>query len=142
MKDLYKTIQSPARGLYKENGSKFIAFASPISSEEAIKAELSGLRKQYHDARHHAFAWRLGAELERFRVSDDGEPSGTAGMPIFGQIQSNELTDILLVVVRYFGGKLLGTGGLIKAYRSAASDALAQAQIVELKVIVRIRLDF
>ncbi len=142
MNDLYKTIQSKSEGLYKEKGSKFIAFAYPMSSEEAIKTEIAELRKRYHDARHHCFAWRLGADLERYRVNDDGEPSGSAGKPIYGQIQSRELTDVLVVVIRYFGGTLLGVGGLINAYRSAASDALDQSGIVELKVTSRLKLEF
>ena len=142
MNDLYKTIQSKSEGLYKEKGSKFIAFAYPMSSEEAIKTEIAELRKRYHDARHHCFAWRLGADLERYRVNDDGEPSGSAGKPIYGQIQSRELTDVLVVVIRYFGGTLLGVGGLINAYRSAASDALDQSGIVEMKVTSRLKLEF
>ncbi len=142
MNDLYKTIQSKSEGLYKEKGSKFIAFAYPMSSEEAIKTEIAKLRKHYHDARHHCFAWRLGADLERYRVNDDGEPPGSAGKPIYGQIQSRELTDVLVVVIRYFGGTLLGVGGLINAYRSAASDALDQSGIIELKVNSRLKLEF
>lgn len=142
MNDLYKTIQSKSEGLYKEKGSKFIAFAYPMSSEETIKTEIAELRKRYHDARHHCFAWRLGADLERYRVNDDGEPSGSAGKPIYGQIQLRELTDVLVVVIRYFGGTLLGVGGLINAYRSAASDALDQSGIVELKVTGRLKLEF
>ncbi len=142
MNDLYKTIRSPSEGLYKEKGSKFIALAYPMKSEEAIKEMLTKIKKQYHDARHHCFAWRLGAELERYRVNDDGEPSGSAGKPIFGQIQSKELTNILIVVIRYFGGTLLGGGGLINAYRSATFDALEQSQIIELKVKDRLKIVF
>lgn len=142
MSDLYRTIKSPSKGLYKEKGSKFLAFASSVSSEEEIKEHLDHLRKEYHDARHFCFAWRLGNNMERYRVNDDGEPSGSAGKPIFGQIQSRDLTNILIVVVRYFGGTLLGVGGLIRAYRSAASDALDQARIIELKVYERVKLEF
>ena len=142
MTDLYKSIQSPSEGSYKEKGSKFLAFAYPVSSEQQIKERMGILRKQYHDARHHCYAWRLGADKKRYRVNDDGEPSGSAGNPIFGQIQSRDLTQILIVVIRYFGGTLLGVGGLIKAYRSASSDALDQAQIVELKVYDRMTLRF
>lgn len=142
MSDLYRTIKSPSKGLYKEKGSKFLAFASSVSSEEEIREQLDHLRKEYHDARHFCFAWRLGNNMERFRVNDDGEPSGSAGKPIFGQIQSRDLTNILIVVVRYFGGTLLGVGGLIRAYRSAASDALDQALIIELKVYERVKLEF
>lgn len=142
MKDLYKTIGSKSEGLYKEKGSKFIALAYPMKSEEAIKRELADLRKHYHNARHHCFAWRLGADLERYRVNDDGEPSGSAGKPIFGQIQSRELTNVLVVVIRYFGGKLLGVSGLINAYRSAASEALDRSLIMELKVNHQLKLEF
>ena len=142
MADLYKTIQNPSEGLYKEKGSKFLAFAYPVSSEEEIKERMAYLQKQFHDARHHCYAWRLGSDMERSRVNDDGEPSGSAGNPIFGQIQSRELSDILVVVIRYFGGTLLGVGGLINAYRSATSDSLDQARIVELKVYELIHVQF
>ena len=142
MNDLYKTIQSPAEGLYKEKGSKFIAYAYPKSSEEAIKAQLQDLYKRYHDASHHCYAWRLGPGLELHRANDDGEPSGSAGKPIYGQILSRELTDVLVVVIRYFGGTLLGVGGLINAYRSAASDALDRSLIVEMKVYSRLKVEF
>ena len=142
MADLFRTIESPSEGLYKEKGSKFIAFAYSIDSEEAIKEKIASIRKQYHDARHHCFAWRLGASLERYRVNDDGEPSGSAGKPIFGQIQSHNLTNILVVVIRYFGGTLLGVGGLMNAYRSATADALNNANILELKVFAHMNLDF
>ncbi len=142
MADLFRTIEAPSQGLYKEKGSKFIAFAFSINSEDAIKEKTASIRKQYHDARHHCFAWRLGAGMERYRVNDDGEPSGSAGKPIFGQIQSRNLTDILIVVIRYFGGTLLGVGGLINAYRSATADALNQANIIELKVFTSMKLKF
>ena len=142
MSDLYKTIQSPSKGIYKEKGSKFLAFAFSLSSEEKIKEQIGLLQKEYHDARHHCYAWRLGASMDRYRVNDDGEPSGSAGNPIFGQIQAHDLTNILVVVVRYFGGTLLGVGGLIRAYRSAASVALEQARIIELKVCNRVKLEF
>jgi uncharacterized YigZ family protein len=142
MTDLYRTIQHPSEGLCKEKGSKFLAFAYPVSTQEDIRQKLDDLRKQYHDARHHCYAWRLGPEKDRFRVNDDGEPSGSAGKPIFGQIQSRDLSDVLVVVVRYFGGTLLGVGGLIRAYRSAASDALDQNTLMERKVFDTIKLDF
>lgn len=142
MNDLYKTIQSPSEGLYKEKGSKFIAYAYPKCSEEAIKAQLQDLRKRYHDASHHCYAWRLGPDLELHRANDDGEPSGSAGKPIYGQIQSRELTNVLVVVIRYFGGTLLGVGGLINAYRSAASNALDRSHIVEMKVYSRLKVEF
>ncbi len=142
MTDLYRTIHNPSEGLYKEKGSKFIAFAYSVSSEDEIKERMVFLQKQFHDARHHCYAWRLGANMERYRVNDDGEPSGSAGNPIFGQIQSRNLTNILVVVVRYFGGTLLGVGGLINAYRSASSDALDQTRIVEQKVYDRLNVQF
>ena len=142
MNDLYLSIEKTTEGLYKEKGSKFLAVAFPVSSREEISQCLAELRKKYHDARHHCYAWRLGADMEEYRVNDDGEPSGSAGLPIFGQIQSRDLSNVLVVVVRYFGGTLLGVGGLIRAYRAAASDALDRNPIVERKVFDRIRLDF
>ncbi|MDF1574356.1 MAG: YigZ family protein [Bacteroidales bacterium] len=142
MKDLYLTIQGPSEGIYKEKGSKFLAFAYPLDHEEGIKQQLAGLKKMYHDARHHCFAWRLGPGLTRYRVSDDGEPSGSAGKPIYGQIISRELSDLLVVVVRYFGGTKLGVGGLINAYRSAAADALDQNSCIERRVYDRLRVEF
>ncbi len=142
MKDLYKTIQSSGEGLYKEKGSKFLAFAYPVSHEESIKDHLAALQKQYHDARHHCYAWRLNPEMTHYRVNDDGEPSGSAGKPIYGQIVSRDLTNLLVVVVRYFGGTKLGVGGLIQAYRSAASDALDHTSIIERKVYDKLRLEF
>lgn len=128
--DTYKTIKQNTQGLFRDRGSKFLSFAFPVSNEDEIKQILENLRKDYHDARHHCYAWILGAQKENFRANDDGEPSGTGGRPVLGQIQKYELTDILIVVIRYFGGILLGTGGLINAYRSAAADAIEQAEIV------------
>lgn len=142
MNDLYKTIQSTGEGLYKEKGSKFLALAYPVGQEESIKDHLATLRKQYHDARHYCYAWRLKPEKTHYRVNDDGEPSGSAGKPIYGQIVSRDLTNLLVVVVRYFGGTKLGVGGLIQAYRSAASDALDHTAIIECKVYDRVRLEF
>ncbi|MFH0756074.1 MAG: YigZ family protein [Bacteroidota bacterium] len=142
MKDLYLTIESPVQGQFRDKGSRFIAFAFPVNGEEEIKQRIDELKKEYHDARHHCFAWRLGADMERYRVNDDGEPSGSAGKPIFGQIKARGLTQILVVVVRYFGGTLLGVGGLIRAYRSATSDALESAVVVERKVEDQIILKF
>ena len=130
--DTYLTIKAFSQGLYKEKGSRFIALAYPVSTQEAIKNILDSIRKEHHSARHHCFAWMLGQERETFRISDDGEPSGSAGRPIMGQINSCELTNILIVVVRYFGGKLLGVSGLINAYRSAAESAINNSEIVEL----------
>ena len=131
MKDEFRTIKEESRGLFKDRGSKFIAIARPVTSYDSIKEVLNSIRKQYHDARHHCYAYRLGAEGEDWRVNDDGEPSGTAGNPIIGQLKSYKLTNIIIVVVRYFGGTLLGTGGLINAYRSAARDALENAEIIK-----------
>ena len=135
--DTYKTITADARGLYKDRGSRFIAIAMPVTSQEEIRMKLEALRKEYHDARHHCYAWVLAPDRLTWRVNDDGEPSGTAGRPILGQINSRELTNILVVVIRYFGGTLLGVSGLINAYRSAASDALANANIAERQVMDR-----
>ena len=129
--DTYRSIAAPAKGIYKELGSKFLAFAHPVETEDQAKEILAAVRKEYFDARHHCFAWRLGLTGEPYRLSDDGEPSSTAGRPIHGQLLSQELSDILVVVVRYFGGVKLGVPGLIRAYRTATQDALANALIVE-----------
>ena len=129
--DEYKTIAGESFGLYREKKSKFIAMAFPVGSKEEIKNKLIALRKEYHDARHHCYAYQLGHETPLSRVNDDGEPSGTTGRPIHGQILSKELTNILVVVVRYFGGTKLGVSGLINAYKTAARDALDKAKIVK-----------
>ena len=129
--DTYKSISAPSRGIYKELGSKFLAFAYPVETEEEIKQILASLRKEYFDARHHCYAWRLGLSGEPFRMNDDGEPSSTAGRPIHGQLLSQELSDILVVVVRYFGGVKLGVPGLIRAHKTATQDALANATVIE-----------
>jgi len=129
--DRYRSIQTKSEGIYKDRGSKFLAFAFPVYSKEEVKGILDGLRKEYHDASHHCYAYRLGASKLEYRVNDDGEPSGSAGKPVFGQIQSHDLSNVLIVVVRYFGGTLLGVGGLINAYRSAAADALQNAIKIE-----------
>jgi uncharacterized YigZ family protein len=131
MEDTYKTIQNPSEGLFKDKGSKFIAYAYPVTSEDQIREIVQAIKKEHHSARHHCYAWRLGHEKLLFRANDDGEPSSTAGKPILGQIQSFDLTNILIVVVRYFGGTLLGVSGLINAYRSAALDVINQAEIIE-----------
>ena len=130
----YHTLSGPAEGFYKEKGSKFLAFAYPVSSEEDIKKHLEFLRKKYYDARHHCFAWMLGPDKKQFRAFDDGEPNHSAGDPILGQIRSKNLTDVLIVVVRYFGGIKLGVGGLIAAYKAAAEDALNHASVIEKEV--------
>ncbi len=131
MEDNYKTIAAPSEGLYKEKGSKFIAYAYPVYTEEQIKEYVDQLKEQYYDARHHCFAWQLGLDGNRYRANDDGEPSGSAGKPIHGQLRSAELTNILVVVVRYFGGTKLGVPGLIRAYKEATIDALNNAEIIE-----------
>jgi len=133
--DTYKTVASGARGLFKDRGSRFIALVIPVTGQDEIKEKLEELRKEFHDARHHCYAWVLGPDRQSWRANDDGEPSGTAGRPILGQINSRELTDILIVVIRYFGGTLLGVSGLINAYRSAAEDALSNASIIEKTVM-------
>ena len=129
--DTYKTISSLSEGIYTEKRSKFIAVAIPVSTLDEIKEHLDVFQKKYYDARHVCYAYMLGADRKNFRANDNGEPSGTAGKPILGQINSNELTDILIIVVRYFGGIKLGTSGLIVAYRAAAAQALANATIIE-----------
>lgn len=130
-KDTYNIIGGPSEGLYKEKGSKFIALAIPVFSEEEIKENLIQVKKKYFDARHHCYAWVLGPDKQSFRANDDGEPSGSAGKPILNQIYSADITNILLVVVRYFGGIKLGVSGLVTAYKTAARDALASATLIE-----------
>jgi uncharacterized YigZ family protein len=129
--DNYKTIAAPCVGVFKDKGSKFLAHAFPAGTVEEAKLQVQRLKKEYFDARHHCYAYRIGVRGEQWRANDDGEPSSTAGRPILGQLLARELTDTLLVVVRYFGGIQLGVLGLINAYRSAAADALAHAQVVE-----------
>jgi len=129
--DTYLTISEPSTGLFKEKGSKFLSFAYPITKDKEIKEIVDSLKKEYFDARHHCYAYRLGAEKLIFRANDDNEPSGTAGKPILGQIVANDLTNVLIAVIRYFGGTLLGTAGLIHAYRNASVDAISNATIIE-----------
>ena len=129
--DTYKTIAEPSEGIYTEKRSKFIAIALPVRTLDEIKAHLETYQKKYYDARHVCYAYMLGAARKDFRANDNGEPSGTAGKPILGQINSNELTDILIIVVRYFGGIKLGTSGLIVAYKAAAAEAIAAATVIE-----------
>lgn len=131
IQDSYKSIAAEAKGLFKDNGSRFIAHAYPVETEEEVKEIVAALKKEYYDARHHVYAYRLGYKGDRFRANDDGEPSGSSGRPVLGQIDSNGLSDILVVVVRYFGGIKLGIPGLIRAYKTSTADALANAQIVE-----------
>jgi uncharacterized YigZ family protein len=129
--DTYKTIANPSTGIYKDKGSKFMAFAYPVSTETEVKQLIESIKKEYFDARHHCYAYAIGINRQQYRTFDDSEPSGTAGKPIYNQILSTNLTNILVVVVRYFGGTLLGTSGLITAYRSATNDAIQHAKIVE-----------
>ena len=140
--DTYLTIAAPVEVALRERSSKFFAFAWPVTDEEQIREHLDALRKKYYDATHHCYAWRLGPNGARFRANDDGEPSGTAGRPILGQMLSNALTDCLIVVVRYFGGTKLGVPGLIAAYKDSAAEAIAAAEIVERTVDVVFRLTF
>ena len=142
MNDEYKTITNTSEGYYTEKRSKFLAFAHHVETSDEVKELLSGYRKKYYDARHVCYAYMLGAERKDFRANDDGEPSSTAGKPILGQINSNELTNILIVVVRYYGGVNLGTSGLIVAYREAAADAIAHACIETRKVEDIVRYSF
>jgi len=142
IQDTYRSIAARSEGLYKDNGSRFLAFACPVETEEEVKEIVDALRKEYHDARHHCFAYRLGLDGARWRANDDGEPSGSAGRPILGQIDSAGLSDVLVVVVRYFGGVKLGIPGLIRAYRTATQEALAAAQAVEKTAARRFRITF
>ena len=129
--DAYRSIAGRSEGLFKDNGSRFIALAYPVETEEEIREIVAALKKEYHDARHHCYAYRLGYKGDRFRAKDDGEPSGSAGRPILGQIDSLGLSDVLVVVVRYFGGIKLGIPGLIRAYKTSTADALSQAVIID-----------
>lgn len=130
--DSYLTIETPSEGIYKEKGSRFLAFAFPVNNTDQIKSIIEAIRKEHHEARHHCYAYMLGQDRLTWRVNDDGEPSGTGGKPILGQINSSGLTNILIVVTRYFGGTLLGVSGLINAYRTAAADAIKNSRIIEL----------
>lgn len=140
--DSYRTIEAPAEAALRERSSRFLSFAWPVTSEDEIKGHLDALRKKYYDATHHCYAWRLGPKGEHYRANDDGEPSGTAGKPILGQMLSNELTNCLIVVVRYFGGTKLGVPGLIAAYKDSAAEVIAAAEIVERTVDVTVEIAF
>ncbi len=142
MRDSYLTIGTDAEAVFKEKSSKFLAYAFHVESEEEIAARIERLRKRYYDATHHCYAWRLGPAGERFRANDDGEPSSTAGKPILGQMLSHEITDALIVVVRYFGGTKLGVPGLIAAYRESAAAVIEAATITERTVDTRFRVEF
>lgn len=142
LSDSYLSIASPSEGMYKDNGSRFLSFAHPCTSPEEAAEIISSIKKKFYDATHHCYAYRIGREGDTFRTNDDGEPSSTAGKPIYGQMLSNNLSDILIVVVRYFGGVKLGVPGLIKAYKTAASDAIANAEIVTKISTERYRITF
>ena len=142
MQDSFRTISQPSEGIYTEKRSKSLAFAIPVENVEEIKDIVAQYQKKYYDARHVCYAYMLGAERTEFRANDNGEPSGTAGKPILGQINSNELTNILIIVVRYFGGIKLGTSGLIVAYKQAAAEAIAAAEIIEKTVDTNITFMF
>ena len=142
MSDSYLTIAAPAEAIYKEKSSKFLAYAYPVRTEEEIRERLDALRKRYYDATHHCYAWRLGPQGELFRSNDDGEPSGTAGKPILGQLLSHSLTNCLVVVVRYFGGTKLGVSGLIQAYKESTADVLSVAEIIEQTVDLSFKIEF
>ena len=129
--DIYKTLSGESIGEFKDRGSKFIAYAFPVYNEEEWQEKLTEVKKEHFKARHHCYAYRLGTDKNNFRANDDGEPSGTAGRPILGQIDSFGLSNVIIIVVRYFGGTKLGTSGLINAYRASAADALEQADIIE-----------
>lgn len=127
----YRTLLKPSEGLYKDKGSKFLSYAYPIASEDEAKQHLERLRKEHHSARHHCWAYKFGVNGERYRCSDDGEPSNSAGRPILGQLDAFNVTNVAVIVVRYFGGTLLGVGGLMQAYKESTKNALEQAEIVE-----------
>ncbi|MEE1322551.1 MAG: YigZ family protein [Bacteroidales bacterium] len=134
MAEKYLTVSKSVESIYKEKGSKFLSFLYPVTSVEEVKEYLTQLKKKYYDATHHCYAYIIGYNKETFRMNDDGEPSSTAGKPIYGQLQSNDLTNVLLVVVRYFGGTKLGVSGLIKAYKESSAECIALAEIVEKQV--------
>ncbi len=142
IQDSYKSIAAVSEGLFKDNGSRFIARAYPVETEEEVKAIVAELKKEYYDARHHVYAYRLGYKGDKFRANDDGEPSGSSGRPVLGQIDSNGLSDILVVVIRYFGGIKLGIPGLIRAYKTSTADALANAEFIEKIASKRYKVSF
>jgi uncharacterized YigZ family protein len=143
MEDVYKTIEAPSKEtLFKEKGSKFFGYAFPVASEDAVKETLEILRKKHHTARHFCYAYQLGIEKIRFRANDDGEPNNSAGMPIYGQIQAFEVTNILIVSVRYFGGTKLGIGGLMSAYKLSAQMALEASDVLEKTINITYTLTF
>lgn len=140
--DTYLTIEKPAEAIFKDKGSKFLAYAYPVENDQQIKEILNQLKKEHHTANHHCYAYRLGADKMNFRANDDGEPNNTAGKPILGQIQSNDLTNVLIVVVRYFGGTLLGVSGLINAYKNSAADVIKVSSIIEKQILFNYSIQF
>lgn len=138
----FKTLSGPTEGIYREKGSKFLAFAFPVADEASAREKLAGLKKKYFEASHHCFAYVLGPDKDKTRAHDDGEPGHSAGDPILGQIRSLDLTNVLVVVVRYFGGTKLGVGGLVNAYKAAAADALSRAELIEEDVLTCFSLDY
>lgn len=140
--DTYLTIEKSTEAIFKDKGSKFLAFAYPVESDQQIKEILNQLKKEHHTANHHCYAYRLGADKMNFRSNDDGEPNNTAGKPILGQIQSNDLTNVLIVVVRYFGGTLLGVSGLINAYKNSAADVIKASTIIEKQILFNYTIQF
>ncbi|MDD4141903.1 MAG: IMPACT family protein [Bacteroidales bacterium] len=143
IKDTYRTIDSPSEGIFKDKGSKFLSFAYHIEDESEVKQLLTDIKKRFFDARHHCYAYRIGTGTEeRYRTNDDGEPTGTAGKPIYGQLLSNDLTNILVIVVRYFGGTKLGVPGLINAYREATKDAIINNTVTEKVIYSALTIEF
>ena len=142
MIESYQTISAASLAEFRDRGSKFLAYAFPISGKEDFKKRLAALKKEHPKAAHHCFAYRIGTDGNEFRVSDDGEPSGTAGKPILGQVDSRQLTDVAVIVVRYFGGTLLGVPGLINAYKTATSMALSEAPVIKKQVLIKYQVEF
>lgn len=140
--DTYLTIEKPAEIIFKDKGSKFLTYAYPVQNEQQIKDILTQLKKEHHTANHHCYAYRLGADKQNYRANDDGEPNNTAGKPILGQIQSADLTDIFIVVIRYFGGTLLGVSGLINAYKTSAAEVIKACNIVEKQILFHYTVHF
>ena len=140
--DYYYTIKAPSKGLFKDRGSKFIALAFPVQNEDEAMERLKEVKKEYYDARHHCYAYRINPENEIYKSSDDGEPSGTAGKPILNQLLSKELFNIIVIVVRYFGGTKLGTSGLINAYKTAARESLSDADVTKVLITRTITLEY
>ncbi len=144
IEDTYKIIATESEGFFKDKGSKFYAFAIPVNHEDEVKIAIEQIKKKYYDARHHCYAYVLGVDKKDYRINDDGEPSGTAGQPIYGQILSYDVINVLIVVVRYFGGTKLGVRGLINAYKAAAEDALSNAKILiqQIKDVYQINFEY